>query len=79
MNTDIGYYIGMSITAVTGAHTFIDLNKDKWWMVVLVAIGILFYSLIFGMIGSIIQDTISKIYEKWNGKKKLQKQPLGGC
>lgn len=78
MSSDLGYYIGMGVTTITGVHVVIEPHKYEWWGVVLLGFFVLACAIIGGVIGAIIQDSISKTHQQWIGRKKQQKQSSGG-
>jgi len=78
MSSDLGYYLGMCVTAVTGTHVVIEPHKYEWWGVILLGFFVLACAIIGGIIGAIIQDSILKTRQEWIGKKKRQKQSSGG-
>ena len=78
MSSDLGYYIGMGITTITGVHVVIEPNKYSFLSIVLLGFFVLACAIIGGIIGAIIQESITKTRQEWIGKKKQRKQSLGG-
>lgn len=78
MSSDFGYYVGMSVTAFTGTRIVIDPNKYGILEIALLGTFVLAISIVGGVIGAIIQESIHKSLIKWNGKKKQQKQSSEG-
>jgi len=78
MSSDLGYYIGMGVTTITGVQVVIEPNKYEWWAIMLLGFFVLACAIIGGILGAIIQDSISNFYKEWNGRKKQRKQSSGG-
>ena len=73
---NLGEILGLITGGVSGVSTITSFTNFKLWEILFILFWVLILSIIGGMIGIIIQESIVKLYEKWNGKKMRSKQQL---
>ena len=73
---NLGEILGLAIGGFGSISTITAFTNFRWWELLFILFWVLVWAIIGGIIGIFIQESVVKLYEKWNGKKMHSKPPL---
>jgi len=73
---NIGETLGLATGGLASISSITAFTNFRWWELVFILFWVLVWAIIGGVVGTIIQESIVKYYNQWNGKKMHSKRRL---
>ena len=66
---NLGEFLGLATGGFASISSITAFTNFRWYEFVFILFWVSIWAIVGGILGTIIQDTIAKLFGKWNGKK----------